>query len=67
MGAHTHFRAYPTRLGQAVVALLWCASGQAAEWSNAELQRQIGNLVLKNYSRYGYGSCITWAEAVTGG
>ena len=25
------------------------------------------HLVLKNYSRYGYGSCITWAEAVTGG
>ena len=25
------------------------------------------HLVLKNYNRTGYGSCITWAEAVTGG
>ena len=25
------------------------------------------HLVLKNYGKSGYGSCITWAEAVTGG
>ena len=50
MGARIHFRAYPTRLGLAVVALLWCASGRAAEWSNTELQLQIGNLDVPSFA-----------------
>ena len=50
MGAQRHLRAHPARLGLVGFALLWCGSGQAAEWSNTEVQLQIGNLDVPSFA-----------------
>lgn len=38
------------RLGGVLIALLWCASGQAAEWSNTEVHLQIGDLDVPSFA-----------------
>ena len=49
-GDAVHFRAYQQRIGSATMALVWCAAGQAAEWSNTEFQLQIGNLDVPSFA-----------------
>ena len=51
MGIRLRFPAHRLRLGAIVTALLlWCGSGQAAEWSNTEFQLQIGNLDVPSFA-----------------
>ena len=50
MGPPHHFPAYQARLGGFLIALLWCGSGQAAEWSNTEVHLQIGNLDVPSFA-----------------
>ena len=50
MGAQLHSRALQTRLVVVVIALLQCGSGQAAEWSNTEVQLPIGNLDVPSFA-----------------
>ena len=50
MGPPLHFPAYRAPLGGILIALLWCGSGQAAEWSNTEVHLQIGNLDVPSFA-----------------
>lgn len=50
MGAQLVSCAHGVRLGTVVIALLWCTSGQAAEWSNPEFQLQIGDLDVPSFA-----------------
>ncbi|MDE0422129.1 MAG: nucleoside-binding protein [Gammaproteobacteria bacterium] len=45
-----HFPASQARLAGFLIALLWCASAQAAEWSNTEIQLQVGNLDVPSFA-----------------
>ena len=51
MGIRLRFPAHRLRFGAIVTALLlWCGSGQAAEWSNTEFRLQIGNLDVPSFA-----------------
>ena len=50
MGPPRHFPGYQARLAGFLIALYWCCSAQTAEWSNTEIQLQVGNLDVPSFA-----------------
>ena len=60
MEFQVHFPACRARHWPIATALLWAVSGQGAEWSNTELQLQIGNLDVPSFAGGGSAAHVIY-------